>query len=133
LDLWSNMYQDNYYSRITIPQRLLSRNIRVCDKIRACTRFPTNLFWRGKKLKTGESMPCQEVLLHLCKKENEMMMVSTVHNATMQDKLNRYEEKTKISSCITQCNRYMVEVTEQPVMSYITPFSVKHYNGANRF
>ena len=61
------------------------------------------------------------------------MMVSTVHNATMQDKLNRYEEKTKISSCITQCNRYMVEVTEQPVMSYITPFSVKHYNGANRF
>jgi hypothetical protein len=68
------------------------------------------------------SIPCQEVLIHLCKKENEMIMVSTVHNATMQDKLNRYVEKIKISSCITECNRYMTDVTEQPVIS----FSEKH-------
>ena len=70
-------------------------------------------------------MPCQEALLHLSKKENEIM-VSTVHNATMQDKLNRYVEKMKISSCIIECNRYMTEVTEQPVISCIIPFSEKH-------
>jgi hypothetical protein len=120
------MYQDNYYSRVTILQRSLSRSIRVCGKIRACTRFPANLFRRAKKLKTGESMPCQEVLLHLCKKENEMIIVSTVHNATIQDKLNRYVEKIKISSCTNEGNRYMREVTAQPVTSSITPFSEKH-------
>jgi hypothetical protein len=52
-----------------------------------------------------------------------MIMVNTVHNATMQDKLNMYVEKIKISSCITECNRYMIEVTEQPIISCITPFS----------
>jgi len=78
-------------------------------------------------------MPCQEELLNLCKKENEMIMVNTVHNATMQDKLNMYVEKIKISSCITECNRYMIEVTEQSIISCITPFAEKYCNGANGF
>jgi hypothetical protein len=59
------------------------------------------------------------------KKQNEMIMVSTVDNATMQDKLDRYVEKIKISSCITECNRNMIGVTEQPIISCITPFSEK--------
>jgi len=54
LDLQPNMYQDNYYSRVTISQGLLSRSIWECGKIRACTRFRANLFRKGKKMKTGE-------------------------------------------------------------------------------
>jgi hypothetical protein len=57
-------------------------------------------------------------------KENEMSTVSTVHNAIMQDKINRYVENENI--CITECNRYMIDVTEQPVISCITPFSEKY-------
>jgi hypothetical protein len=57
-------------------------------------------------------------------KENKMRTVSTVHNAIMQDKMNRYMQNENI--CITECSRYMTEVTEQPVISCITPFSEKY-------
>lgn len=43
LDLWPNMYQENYYRRVTVPQTSLSRSIRVCGKIRACTKSPCQL------------------------------------------------------------------------------------------
>jgi hypothetical protein len=72
---------------------LLYSSITVCGNIRACTRFTTNLSRKGNELKRGESMSCLEVLLHLWKEKNEMRMVITVHNATMQDMLNRYVEK----------------------------------------
>jgi hypothetical protein len=87
------MYQDNYYSSVTIPQRSLSRSIRGSGNIRAHTRITANLSRKGKKLKRGDSMSCQEVLLRLWKEKNDMRMVGTVHNATMQATLNTYVEK----------------------------------------
>jgi hypothetical protein len=70
---------------------------------------------KGKTLKTA--LP-GSVTLPL-EKENEMRMVSTVQNATMQDKMNRNAENKNIIYT-TKCNRYM---TEQPIISCIIPFS----------
>lgn len=126
LDLWPNMYQDYYCSRVTIP---LSRSNKVCGKIRVCTRFPANLFRKGTKLKTA---PPGSITLPLEKREwNENgTHCPQCYNARQNEQVCG---KDKNIICITECNRYMTEVTEQPVISCITPFSEKQWNGANKF
>jgi hypothetical protein len=56
LDLWHHAYQDNYYNRVEIAEKLLLRKTRVCWTIRPNKGIPKSLADSSKKLKRGDTI-----------------------------------------------------------------------------
>jgi len=104
LDQNYNVYQDSYYSHVTIAETLLSRQFRVCGTIRVNRGLPPEMKNESQSVKRGETTFRRkgEILLQSWRDTHVVNMISTIHDSTMVDVPWRKEEVKKKPICIFQ-------------------------------
>ena len=109
---------------VAIAEHLLQRKTRVCGTIRSNRGLPKSFVQAGNNLKAGHSIFCKrnDVILQTWKDKREVIMVSTLHQATIERQESKGGGSVKKPSCILEYNKYMKGVDRAD--QYLSYYSV---------
>ena len=82
-----HVYQNNCYNYVKIAEILLSRQVRICGRIKVNKGLPPEMKNKSQSLKTGETTFRRkgEILLHSWRDNRVVNMISIMHDSTMVD------------------------------------------------
>nr|XP_012153228.1 PREDICTED: piggyBac transposable element-derived protein 4-like [Megachile rotundata] len=124
LNLWHDIYMENYYNSVKVAEELLQRKTNVCGTIRANRGVPNCLKSATLKNKSMEFRRKGKILVQKWNSaKKSITMISTIHSAEMVECVSKKTKKKSMKPiCIREYNKFMKGVDHAD--QYLSYYSI---------
>jgi len=125
LNLWHDVYMDNYYNSVKVAEELLKHKTNICGTIRANRGLPNCLKSVTLKDKSMEFRRKEKILIQKWRTTKKLItMISTLNSANIVECVNKRTKKKSMKPiCIREYNKFMkgVDCADQyPIVLFHT-------------